>query len=88
MLKNGHLRAKKSAVGGQIRVEEPYSELTLDRLHRCRRRQCHQSLKSSTVPLQTTFLAYEPSEGASKETAAVIRCSRNYGPPCQYTVYF
>ena len=33
MLKNGHLRAKNSAVGGQIRVEEPYSEFTLGRLH-------------------------------------------------------
>ena len=38
--------------------------------------------KSSTVPLQTTLLACEPSERKSKETAAVlVSCSQNYGPP-------
>ena len=39
-------------------------------------------LKKSTVPLQTTSFACEPSERKSKETAAVlVSCSQNYWLP-------
>ena len=46
------------------------------------------SFKSSTVPLQTILLAWEPSERKSKDTAAVqVSCSRNYGPPCKVLTF-
>ena len=46
------------------------------------------SFKSSTVPLQTTLLACEPSERKSKETAAVlVSCSQNYGYPIIYSSF-
>ena len=41
-------------------------------------------LKKSTVPLQTTSFACEPSERKSKETAAVlVSCLQNYRLPCK-----
>ena len=46
------------------------------------------SFKSSTVPLQTILLAWEPSERKSKDTAAVqVSCLRNYGPPCKVLTF-